>query len=407
MNAGASGPLAALAGLTTALLTCVATAQEEPRDGAPLGVELHYDGFPGCPRRDAFVRSLEARLRGDGASAVTRLDVQLRPQDGADGGPQRVEGSIVVTDTQGARSTRVIVTPTCQEASDALALIAALALHGMRVEQPTQGSPGEVTQDGGEPATTSRRATADLDRTQGSGKQRGVGRQAPATAEAEVEAQPLARPGSIDGAEPREGTAPNLQLGAVESTPSTPAADAKPQDATASPAQVHAHALLSGGIATGVLAAPHPLFELALGLEHDPPGAALLAAQAGLRLSPDQTPSFDIGAVDLEWRSGFIAPCIGVRSGELAVAGCAVLEFGLLAAGSVAEPQRDERRAWVATGPGLTLTYDPSRLLRLHLRTEALTPLARYTFELPRGHAVHEPATLELRAAAGVGLRLW
>jgi hypothetical protein len=142
-------------------------------------------------------------------------------------------------------------------------------------------------------------------------------------------------------------------------------------------------------------------------LEQGPPGVLFWSVHAAFRISPDQTRHVDQGVVTFGWWTGLSAVCLGVRDAQLSASGCATLEVGVLSSGaSDTENPRDERRAWVALGPGLTFGYDLTPALRLSLRAELLTPLARYRLELPRGTAVHEPSALGLRAGLGVGLWL-
>jgi hypothetical protein len=118
------------------VVTRVAAAQPAPSAQAnPAGVELLYDAFAGCPEREAFAKNLEARRRGDARTpGAVQLHVRLLRLEAQGDGAERVEGSIVVSGANGG-SARRIVAATCDEAADALALIAALALQGIEVEE--------------------------------------------------------------------------------------------------------------------------------------------------------------------------------------------------------------------------------------------------------------------------------
>ena len=389
-----------------AALICLAAAIGAPAVAAqPAAVELRYEAFAGCPDRDAFATNLEARRRGAaGPAHAVQLDVRLRelPAQGGSSGelPLRVEGSILVSSAAGVGSARRIVAATCGEAADALALIAALALQGIEVEEV----PAAGTQ---EPPASSRKERVDS---------RGGRRAERPRADQEDVAQGagavVEEPSSSATARevPAEDETAGESSEVVEEVARQPADAVEPADDPGQPGDERglvAYVVLAGGVATGALPRVHPMPELSLRLEQGPPGVLFWSVQAAFRISPDQTRHFDEGVVTFGWWTGLSAVCLGARSAELSASGCATLEVGALSGGaSETENPRHERRAWVALGPGLTFGYDLTRSLRLVLRAELLTPLARYRLELPRGSAVHEPAALGLRAGLGIGLQL-
>jgi hypothetical protein len=382
MDASVSGRVAAFLCLATVIAARVVSAQ-----AAPIGVELHYEAFAGCPEREAFSKNLEARQRGAVAGAV-QLDVRLR-ELAADG----VEGSITVSSANGV-SARRIMASTCSEAADALALIAALALQGIEVE--------EVPATDSDEPSTGKRKDRRADKTRASDADPTSQTPSEASVAAETEptaATPTAAESTIETASPDESTV----IDAVQKTTSE---DDEPIEPEAE-RTTHAYVLLSGGVASGVLPHVQPFPELALGLEQGPPGTFFWSVHAAFRISPNQTRHVDQGVVTFGWWTGLSAVCLGVRASQLSASGCAVIEVGLLSAsGTDTESPRSERRAWVALGPGLTFGYDVTPALRLSLRAELLTPLTRYRLELPRETAVHEPSALGLRAGLGVGLYL-
>jgi len=408
MDASASGRLAALVCLAATMPAPVVIAQPAPSVQAnPMGVELRYEAFAGCPEREAFAKNLDARRRGAGEASAVQLDVRLRSS------AARVEGSIVVRSANGVQSARRIVASTCGEAADALALIAALALQGIEVEEMPAPAPATDT---AEPPTSRRKdpsdnrggSRADRPRASDPAKMKdrqsqdpsGVSETEPtatttdttageASAEVEIAAE---RKGVGEGAgEVLESTSKER----VEDDPMEPDAERT----------IRAYVLLSGGVASGVLPRVQPFPELSLSLEQGPPGVLFWSVQAAFRISPDQTRHFDQGVVTFGWWTGLSALCLGARDVQLSASGCATVELGVLSGGADdTENPRNERRAWVALGPGLTFGYDVTPALRLQLRAELLTPLTRYRLELPRGSAVHEPAALGLRAGLGAGL---
>lgn len=395
MGASASGRLAAFLCIAAAIAARVVA---QPAPSNPTGVELRYEAFAGCPDREAFAKNLEARRRGAaGPPRAVQLDVRLRSA-GA-----RVEGSLVVSGANGAGSERRIVASTCGEAADALALIAALALQGIEVEEvPAPVNETDERSTGRRKDPSDNRGDRRTDRPRASDSVAANETEPATTTPTAVEA----------AAEPEP---------AADSTPDREAIDERVGEALASEERVddepiepdtersmRAYVLLSGGVASGVLPRAQLLPELSLGLEQGPPGVLFWSVHAAFRISPDQTRHFEQGVVTFGWWTGLAAVCLGARASQLSASGCATVEVGSLSGGADAtENPQDERRAWVAVGPGVTLGYDITTALRLQLRAELITPLTRYSLELPRGSAVHEPAVLGLRAGLGAGLYLW
>jgi hypothetical protein len=395
MDASVSGRLAAFLCLLAAAITApVVIAQPAP------GVVLRYEAFAGCPDRDAFAKNLEARRRGAAADkGAVQLDVRLSSSAEL---PNRVEGSIVVSSANGVGSARRIVAATCAEAADALALIAALALQGIEVEEVPAPAPVNGTD---EPSPGKRKDPSDT---------RGVGRADRPRASDPVPTTTQTEPATVATADEAAAvTQPATETSTEGEVTDESAAETRESASEADPTEPDAehttrvYVLLSGGAASGILPRVQPFPELALGLERGPRGGLFWSVHAAFRISPDQTRHFDEGVVTFGWWTGLSAACLGVRDSELSASGCATLEVGVLSSGaSDTENPRDERRAWVAVGPGLTFGYDMTPALRLSLRAEVLTPITRYSLELPRGAAVHEPSALGLRAGLGVGLWL-
>jgi hypothetical protein len=390
MDASVSGRLAAFFGLAAAISAPAVVAQPSAEASS---VELRYEAFAGCPDRDAFAKNLDARRRGPAAAGAVQLDVRLRSTAEL---PHRVEGSIVVSSASGTGSARRITASTCAEAADALALIAALALQGIEVEEVP---PAEDTD---EPAI-GRRSGRRADRPRASDPSRA---QDPPSQDASEVSETEATTTTTSEAPAETAIATENEVvddGAAEVR--EPASEAEPVEPDAE-RTTRVCLRLAGGVASGVLPRVQPFPELALGLEQGPPGVLFWSVHAAFRISPDQTRHFDQGVVTFGWWAGLSAVCLGARGTRLSASGCATLEVGVLSGdASDTNSPRDKRRAWVALGPGLTFGYDVTRALRLSLRAELLTPLTRYRLELPRGLAVHEPSALGLRA--GLGASLW
>lgn len=118
-------------GLSTAACvawTSIAFADASPVPSAAAAApSLTYAAPPDCPDRDEFVRRVESRTRSGSLapadpSSVARLDVALREV------PEHVTAELVVTDDRGVAASRRIDAPTCSEAVDGIALIAAVTL---------------------------------------------------------------------------------------------------------------------------------------------------------------------------------------------------------------------------------------------------------------------------------------
>lgn len=399
MDASVSGRLAAFLCLAAAITAPVVVAQPAPSAQANAGVELRYEAFAGCPDREAFAKNLDARRRGPATASAVQLDVRLRSSAEL---PNRVEGSIVVSTASGVGSARRIVAATCAEAADALALIAALALQGIEVEEVPAPAPVNDTVErsprGGR--RTDRPRASDPSPAQAPPSQDPSGVSEPETAAtATTASEGPTETASVADSKVVDESAGEVRETTSEDEPVEPEPDAE--------RTMRGYVLLAGGVASGVLPRVQPFPELSLGLEQGPPGVLYWSVHAAFRISPDQTRHFDEGVVTFSWWSGLAAVCLGARDARLWASGCATVELGVLSGGgSDTEAPRDERRAWVALGPGLTFGYDVTPALRLSLRAELLTPLTRYRLELPRGTAVHEPAGLGLRAGLGVGLYL-
>jgi hypothetical protein len=404
MSASAPGRLAAFICVATAITAPVVVAQPAPNVQAnPVGIELRYEAFAGCPEREAFARNLDARQRGTVPSQAVQLEVRLRDLAAAG-----VEGSVIVRSASGARSARRIVASTCGEAADALALIAALALQGIEVEEVAP------TDDTDEASTGKRKDTrdsrADRPRASDPGRAKAPPSQTPSEAGVVAATEPATTTTTAGKASAESASAPTrstesevIDENAGEVRATTSEDDPIEPDAERT---MRAYVLISGGVAAGVLPSLQPFPELSLGVEQGPPGVLFWSGHAAFRISPDQTRHFDQGVVSFGWWTGLAALCMGARASALSASGCATLEVGALSAGADdTENPRDERRAWVALGPGLMFGYDIAPALRLSLRAELLTPLARYRLELPQGSAVHEPSALGLRA--GLGASLW
>jgi hypothetical protein len=117
MNTFRFALLATASGLLLAALACVAHAQH--------GVELAYDAPDGCPSRMEFIAAVErrgGRFDGEGALQAHELVVSVAKQQDDYVGAFRMQGA------KGASGVREVHARACAEVSEALAVIAAIAL---------------------------------------------------------------------------------------------------------------------------------------------------------------------------------------------------------------------------------------------------------------------------------------
>lgn len=294
-------------------------------------------------------------------------------------------------DCGGARTERRITTAACAEASDALALIAALALDARSAKtaptgrapspQPgaTSGQPADADAAARPPADAATRAAARLPSSARTGEVRG-----PA----------LTTPASVS----QSSAADRPQQDTSELTEDAPGA-----------ARGRMSVVAAGMLVAGVEPALHPALQLAATLARNTPGGLEFALRAGLRLAPGQTEVHPEGVVAFSWWSAVSGLCLGVRNRADTTSwlGCAAVELGRLSAGaSETLRPRDEDRLWAALGPAAVVEWNASPRLTFQAGVEALFPTVRDRFLLADDTVYRAPA-LGVRGELGAGLRIW
>jgi hypothetical protein len=360
-------------------LSALAGAARVRADAAagPAGLIATYRADEGCPDRGQFERRVRARLAaGEQPATGRRFDVSLwRDARGARG---RLE--LVGQDTGPARA---LAAASCEEAADALALVAALMLRdlgGAEIQSPTRE--GAAPRSSGHARPRARddeaRASEQREREQPTPP---AERHVPAQEAAQPEAPPLAarEPDRTPAAAPARAffSAPRLELA------------------------------LSGFAAFRV--APHvrPGLELALSLSARAAGGARLSAQLGLRASlPDRVRNED-GRARFSWYAAAPALCVAGPERRLWAFACALAELGALRArGRASDSGHAYARFWGALGPaaGAGLTLHPR--VGLRLSGELLGVLVRDRFRLA-GRPVFTVPSLAFRAELGVWITIW
>lgn len=354
--------------------------------------EIVYRAPPRCPDAGAFAERVRARQRpAQGARTTTarRLEVRIEQRAGHTIGQLRVLGA------DGAVTQRNIEAATCDEAADALALIAALTLDLDAAEAPARSAPEPPDNRGGAEREPSIR---DRDRSSPS--------ETPAPGE--VARDPAEEPSPA--AEPQLGAAPQQSDddGSQEDAAAAPAGDSDAADTTATSAGpglrfaragLFASGFAASGLAPDVVAGPQLSLAIVAQL-----GSAELALRAGARFTPERTITDPEGTAELSYVGGLAALCAGARlpAVNAALWGCFAFEPGR----SVARGQQTRSdRFWAALGPGLSLQWDALGPLSLLAGAELLFPLVRDRYFLSDTVVLEVPSAA-FRAELGIGLQI-
>ena len=386
---------ARLARLAAAALASAAWAHASAVDAdEPLPVALEFVGPPGCPDAAEFQRRVEARTSqfraatgapGERARHL-RAEIELAP-DGA-------RGRLVLVKPDGHTAQRVIRAPDCRQATDAVALVAALAIEGDSIGEPEAPSSAAPADSSGSSASASASASASS--------------AAPALT---VPAPPPAPPPPVSPAPPP----------AVAPPPSPRSiAPVLPSEAPAGggiPSRGHARwtfeASADGFAAFGV--APAPLFGLAVfaGAALVPVGLPPFSLAPSFRVAfvgglPRSFPGPD-GTATFALVSGFAEGCplvVRVFSARAALRPCVAGEAGaILASGSDTTNQQSKARPWGAVG--LDGRFDVSWIGPLVIDASAalLAPVVRDRFVLGTTTVFDVPDVVG-QVTLGLGLRL-
>jgi hypothetical protein len=321
-------------------------------------------------------------------------------------GTQGAHGAITVTRRGGHSAARRIEAASCAEASDGLALIAALALEGVDDASAQQRPTGEGAALGtsAQPARVREPARARATRTSERDEEETAAKK-PAEA---------TTPASTETAHAPATVAPAREAASATSADDRDRADGHwldVDDDASDPLRPRSRmSLLAAGLlASEVQPALQPGAGLSVALGLGDGRAPDFALRLGARFTPVYSERHAQGTVEFGWWSATAATCAGgyAPGARISLHGCVSLELGRLTArGRDTEQPRSEARPWVALGPSALVQWEPLSPLVLGLSLEAPFALVRDRFLLA-AESVHRPASLGLRGEFLLGARLW
>lgn len=271
---------------------------------------------------------------------------------------------------------RRINASTCEEAVEALSLIAALL-----------AQPGAIRSGSAQQAASVAQSARP-----------GLGTTAATSARERVDAPP-APPARANGAKAPLPASP--QEPEPARAPSQALASARRARLFVPRVELTVLSLLASGIAPALRAGI--AFDAALGFSSS---MLDLSLHVGARGAFPHTARSDAGAAHFAWLSGLVDACIGARTRRhFTTAGCLASELGrIVARGSdTAEPQR-VRPLWFGLGPALRIAHAPHRRLVLVASASALFSGARDKFLIGE-RELHRVPLLTFRCELGVGVR--
>ncbi len=351
-------------------------ARAEAQD-ATVGVRLEVLSPPGCPGSAEFVREIErrrVRLRTAARDERTlAIAVSISPASGD------VLGRLVLIDPQGRRSERTVTTSNCSQATEALALIASLAL---------RHAGGDLSAPMPVPASSS--AT--------------VSPTPPSGIDTSGHPEPAVSPSPIS---PRTDS-PTRSFGVATLSASADAPRAASLPAPATTAWM-VDASVSGLGAVGV--GPDIIAGAAIRIGVTAPRHASFwnpSVRVALVDTLDRASSSSLGAATF----GFIAGSADICpwSFERVLAGslrpCVAAEAGVLrASGSDTLNPRNEPRTWSAAGIEGIYRASIAGPVFWDATLGALLPIDRYRFTIGQG-TVFETPIVVARVAVGIGANL-
>jgi hypothetical protein len=357
-----------------------------------------YEAPASCPDRAEFLARIAARTSTtrppDPTRAPPRLRVRIRVLAG------RVVGSIAIEDADGAMAGRQIRAATCDEASDALALIAALALDP---ERRAESLTAETGLEAGTESAGAQGATTPTEGDRAAGADAAEDRSAPEAGD---------DPDTEDDADDDDDTGAEAAERDADAEDDADADDDSDAEDDAAPAGIASQRLAVAASAlalSGVLPDAAPGFALFAAYAIEPRGLPEFALRAGFAITPAASEEHPQGVARFSWWSALLALCSGVRNaGDSASLWlCAAGEVGQLAAsGRLTLDPREEDRSWAALGPALLTQWEPLRPLLLQAGVGAAFALVRDRFLLGN-EAVHRAPRLGVRVDLGVGIRIW
>jgi hypothetical protein len=348
---------------------------------ATVGVRLDVWSPSGCPGSADFVRAVEKR--GVRLRVLPRDERALTIDVSISAASDGVLGRLALVDSDGRRSERTVMTANCIQATEALALIAALALHQAVAGDLAGPSllPASSTATPS-PATASTPAAA----PDSSGTPSPSSRQKP----------PSARdvPSALTSTEDAAPAGIDANRGAFRSTA-----------VTAWTFEASAAGLGAAGLGPDVIAGA----ALRIGATAPRHGSAW---NPSLRISVEDTldrsfsSSLGTATFGMLAASTEICPLAVFGIGAATLRPCASVEFGALrASGSETSNPRNEPRPWSAAGFEGTYSAPIAGPIFWDATLGALVPIDRYRFTIGPG-TVFETPLVVARVALGIGAKI-
>jgi hypothetical protein len=357
------------------------------------GLQLRYQAPDGCPDRARFEQLLRARLPQRGARAgAAQLAVRItRTRRGS-------VGELSLARPAGEPAVRRISAPDCEEALEALALVAALML-----DPPLPGPAQAASGASAPPSGPTRGSAARESRAPGAESGHGPGSESAPDARAATVADERigAAPGSAETEREPGGVAPPplAERAAPAAAPTAP-----PARAAAEPVRRQLALAAALLVASGVAPVARVGGAFALGLLSRRPRLEL-AGRLGLRVVQSYGSEHDEGSVEIDWWSGSAAACAGAPLfARGALDGCLAGELGRMRArGHDTELPASSERLWAALGPALAGRWQVLGPLSVEGSLVALFPFARHRYVLA-DETVYSVPRLTFRVELGLVL---
>jgi hypothetical protein len=363
--------LAVVSGVGTALLVVSARAENQNAPAAHPALSdtvVVYQAPEGCPSQADFESRVRSRMPARESMSPRRIEARLSRSG------TRIAASVVLTDANGAVTTRRIVAASCNEAVDGLALIVALTV------DPLEAHGGPV------PPATESESTVPSSSADATSGDRGASQ------------------GEPKGNTPQpQQTAPVVQVEAARKT-EAPTPETNEPAPTSSSSRLQFGASLSFLVASGTGPAASPGGELALVASVGK--APAVGLRAGGRLVASASDSFAGGRASFSWWSAFLGGCVGTdASGVFVLSGCAVYELGQLGAtGSQTRNAASSMALWQALGPELRFDWAFAPPVALDAAVAGMFPLRPERFFLGED-VVYQLPTVGIRAEIGAAIR--
>jgi hypothetical protein len=372
------------------LLLGVTHAAAAPAELATTSARLEVQALPGCTTREELAARVAARSRrihfddAEATGPTVRAVIAHAPHGAV--------GELVIVQPDGKSSSRRLSAPSCEEATDAIALIIALTLDPMSVSAsasppPAPGRPGAAPLPLASPSTGSTPPPSSANEP---------GRNPP-------EAAPARRTAPVPSVE-----TPNRNK---QTAPPAPSDDREPSVVASPPAPpVAAQSRFGGGVTAQELfglvpgALPGLGIYLIAALDREAlwsPAVVVAGTHAwsGGLLEPGGTASFTLEAVTLD------ACALRLHLAPFEARACGTALYGRLGAtGSETYSPATASRPFAAAGGAVLLSLELGRLFELSGRFGATASLIRDSFAFTPA-VFHRTAAVTIAAGLGLGVR--